>query len=54
MYLECTRYLKEEFEKWIASKQATSYHEVKELLLIEQFVNVAEKELVLLPKEKKV
>ncbi|MPC48481.1 hypothetical protein E2C01_042254 [Portunus trituberculatus] len=52
-YLECARYLKESFEKWVASEQATTYHELKELMVMEQFVNVAERELVPLLREKR-
>ena len=36
-------YLKETFEKWVVSEQATSYLELKENTGIKQFINVAEK-----------
>ncbi len=52
-YLECARYLEETFEKWIASEQATSYCELKEVIVMEQFINMADKELMLLLREKR-
>ena len=52
-YLECARYLEESFEKWVASEQAITYHELKELVVMEQFINVTEKELVPLLREKR-
>ena len=52
-YLECARYLEESFEKWVASERATTYRELKELMVMEQFVNVAERELVPLLREKR-
>ncbi|XP_063844146.1 uncharacterized protein LOC135090904 [Scylla paramamosain] len=47
-YLECACYQEEMFEKWIAH-----YHELKELMVLEQFTNVAKEELVLLPHKKR-
>ena len=52
-YLECARYVEESFEKWLASERTTSYRELKELMIMEQFVNVAERELVPLLREKR-
>ncbi len=39
---ECARYFEETFEKWIASEQATSFRKLKELIVLEQSVNVEE------------
>ncbi len=52
-YLECARYLEESFEKWLASERTTTYRELKELMIMEQFTNVAERELVPLLREKR-
>ncbi len=49
---ECGRYLDGTFEKCITSKQVT-YCEIKDLMVMEQSVNVAEKELVPLVQEKR-
>ncbi len=52
-YLECARH-HETFEKWIANEQATSYSELNELMVMEQFINVAEKEFMPLLREKRL
>ena len=52
-YLECARHLEEVFEKWVRSEQVTTYDELKELVVMEQFINVADKDLVPLLREKR-
>ena len=52
-YLECARYLEETFEKWVTSEEATTYKSLKELMIMEQFISIADKELVPLLKEKR-
>ena len=52
-YLECAHYLEETFEKLVVGEQANSYHKLKELIVIEQFIDVAEKELVPLLREER-
>ncbi len=39
------------YEKWTPNDQATSYCELKELLVMEQFVNMTKKKVVLLLQE---
>ncbi len=51
-YLECARYLKETFEKWIAIEEATSFRELKEFMVMEQFLNAAEKLVAVLQQKR--
>ncbi len=48
-YIECARYLEETFEKWIASDHAISCRELKEFMVMEQSINVGEKQKLIPP-----
>ena len=52
-YLECARYMEETFDKWMASERADTYQRVRELLVLEQFVNGAERDIATRLKEKR-
>ncbi len=52
-YLDCAHFLEEVFEKWLASEHVTSFRKLKKLMLMDQFVNLAEKVLIPLFREKK-
>ena len=52
-YLECARSLEQVFERWIASEGVDSLEALKELLVMEQFIDIADKELVPLLREKR-
>ncbi len=51
-YLDCAPYFEELFEKRLATERVTSFRELRELIVMEQFVNVA-KEIVPLLREKR-
>ena len=52
-YLECARGLERVFEQWIASEQVDSLADLKELIVLEQFIAIADRELVPLLREKR-
>ena len=45
-YLECARHLEQAFKRWIVSEGVDTLHDLEELMVMEQFINVADKELV--------
>ncbi|MPC77090.1 hypothetical protein E2C01_071535 [Portunus trituberculatus] len=52
-YLECDRSLEQVFERWIASGGVDSLEALKVLVVMEQFIDIADKELVPLLREKR-
>ena len=52
-YLECARHLKQAFKIWTVSEGVDTLHDLEELMMMEQFINVADKELVPLLREKR-
>ncbi|ORD93093.1 hypothetical protein ECANGB1_1295, partial [Enterospora canceri] len=52
-YLECARHLEQVFKRWIRSEEVDSQRALEELMVMEQFINAADKELVPLLREKR-
>ena len=46
-YLECARHLEQAFKRWIMSEGVDTLRDLEELMVMEQFINAADKELVL-------
>ena len=44
-YGDCARYLEETLEKWLLSEDVNSFKSLKELILMEHFTNLADKEI---------
>lgn len=42
-YEDCARYFKEIFQKWLLSEDADSFKDLEELMIMEQFTNLADK-----------
>ena len=52
-YLECARHLEQAFKRWIISEGVDTLRELEESMVMEQFINAADKELVPLLREKR-
>lgn len=52
-YQDCARFLEQTFERWVMSEGVETLAGLKELMVMEQFINVADKELVPLLREKR-
>lgn len=48
----CDHFLEQPFERLIANEQVESLEDLEEMMVMEQFINFADKELVSLLKEK--
>ena len=51
-YLECARHLEQSFKRWTMSERVDTLRDLEELMVMEQFINAADKELVPLLREK--
>lgn len=43
--MTCARYLEETFDKWLLSEGAVTYKDLRDLILMEHFTNLADKDI---------
>lgn len=52
--MACARYLEETFDKWLLSEGVVTYKELRELILKENYTNVADKDIGVVIREKRL